>query len=202
MPDRGEEGEIGSGQAAPARTSPLGLKCYFLPLAFLRPSSLFWLLSWRPSWLELSSWLRPFLGGRLLRRLCHGLLNGGLLARRFLDGCLFRWAFLAGAFLAAAFLPERLLRPAGAGFGGAAAFFTGFFCGGASASRRKGRWSGSGVNRYGSRFSEFVFVFILWTIFADFGNYVDLFFLISEIVEVVISGEAQAINHYSCLLLG
>ena len=58
------------------------------------------------------------------------------------------------------------------------------------------------MNRYGSRSSEFVFVFILWTVFADFGGYVDLFFFISEIVEVVVSGEAQAINHYSCLLLG
>jgi hypothetical protein len=57
------------------------------------------------------------------------------------------------------------------------------------------------VNRLGNRFCQIVVVFILWTIFADLGGYIDLFLFVSEIV-VVIGGEAQAINHYSCLLLG
>jgi hypothetical protein len=71
------------------------------------------------------------------------------------------------------------------------------------ASRRQGRWdrSGRGVNRIENRLYQFVVVFIFRTVFADLGGYIDLFFFISEIV-VVVRGEAQAINHYSGLLLG
>jgi len=57
------------------------------------------------------------------------------------------------------------------------------------------------VSRLWNRLCQFVVVFILGTVFADLGGYVDLFLFVSEIV-VVIRCEAQAINHYSGLLLG
>jgi hypothetical protein len=55
------------------------------------------------------------------------------------------------------------------------------------------------MDRLWNRFCQIVVVFIFRTILADFGGYIYLFLFVSEIV-VVIRGEAQAINHYSCLL--